>query len=249
MRVIGKSEVQVMVEGDDGINEHFKEILARFRELWEGLRSRVQGILSGIGKAALAVRRAFQPFVSLGRQLAERVQWVFAQLAESLRRAYEEFVQWNVLRIRKHAAHLRGEPDDQRRHAGAFLSRAADAFENAEDEYDYVDAIHRAVGALESVASARLGSKRVRLGKAAYQLAKRRMVSQEEAQLMQDAYRLRSDTSGVAHWAGGCSRHRAVWALFLVQAGLEVLARTGSHVSGAQAAVPLAGLPEAPVTG
>ena len=237
-----------MIEGD-GFSEGFNEFLARLRELWDSLRSRVQGILAGLRKTASATRRMFQPFARVGRQLAEGAQRVFAHLADSVRRAYEGFVQWNVLRIRKHAAHLRGEPDGQHRHASAFLSRAADAFENAEDEYDYVDVIHRAVGALESVASARLGSKGVRLGKAVPQLVRRRIVSEEEADLVRDAYRLRNVTSGVGHSAGGCSRHRAVWALFLVQASLEVLSRTGGRYGGGvQAAVPLGGLADASVT-
>ena len=220
-----------MIEGGEGMYEAFNEIVARFRKLWEGMRSHVQSLLTGFRKTAIAVRRCGEAFARLGSRVWAALQGILAQVVWAAQQAYEGLVRWNVRRLGELALALLDDPGEECQQAGGALERAIKRFDGAEEPYDYTETIRLAVGALEAVASVRLQGKRTTLGKAIPQLIKRGIVSDEEAAGMSDVYRLRSKTPGVAHWVGGCSRYKAVGVLLLVRVSLEALVDT-SPVKG-----------------
>lgn len=165
-----------------------------------------------------AVDRLLQQIDLSFRDVVLRTAEAVAQHFEAQRRTLEELDQC--------ASALEDDPRQEHRDAGVFLRKALDGYyeaSEAQDDYRFADVIHWAVGALEEVVCQMPGVKAKTLGQALKELEAAGVISPEDGEWLEEAYKVRSKARGVGHGAGGAPEYVATYVLFRVRAGLGVL--------------------------
>lgn len=110
--------------------------------------------------------------------------------------------------------------------AAHYLISAHNLIESVDDELEYPQIIHRAVGALEELVCSvsKRGAKR--LDAAVDELISRRQLTDGQGDVLKQAYILRHRVRGAGHGAGACQREVALFVLERVRLGCELVLRS-----------------------
>ncbi len=176
--------------------------------------------LSGLVSIIRQLSAGLAPVVTAIEQLSTGLEPHVRALGEALQKAA---VAWNQTldELEEYAAAL--EADPLHHDAGVFLRKAVRDFREAEDDYDYADVIHKAVGAVEEVARTRAGKGSRTLAGALKKLKESGSISEDEREFIEWAYIIRNGRRGIGHGAGPAFDLGAALVLLRVRESLRIL--------------------------